>query len=302
MFFTGRFAHASTSKPYGERMTDDGPDGPAWRHRLRRVVGAAREWEAIGQREPEVHPRSELAGDDARWPKYPASSLVRMNLLAAFDHLGLAADDVERVLNQEGPLRTQAPFTLTRSALLGASHAVWVLCSEDREERVRRGLALAEHDLKDMSDYFRDYLEDDDRLHEDVSQDLLDAMRARYESIKRQRTAIAQQLGGKPPNATRILREAALYLTRRERDSWQLRALRSEWRMSSASAHGRLWPFFVRPTERIPRPGGGETRIMLATLQDCATAMGAATLMTSEALRLWDQRSSRPNAGAAFGL
>jgi hypothetical protein len=167
---------------------------------------------------------------------------------------------------------------------------------------VRRGLALAEHDLKDMSDYFRDFLEGDDRLHDDVAPDVPEAIRTRYDGIKEQRTAIGQLLGGRPPSATRVLREAALHLTRREQDSWQLRALRSEWRMSSASAHGRLWPLFVRPTQRIPRPDGGETRILRRTLQDYATAMGAAALMTSEALRLWETRARSPNAGAAFGL
>jgi hypothetical protein len=117
---TGDLPTFEEAGSYGVRMAPDDPDGPAWQRRLWRVVAASREWEAKGQREPEVHPSSELAGDDARWPEYPASSLVRMSLIGALDHLGLAADDVERILKQEGALRSQAPFTLTRSALLGA--------------------------------------------------------------------------------------------------------------------------------------------------------------------------------------
>jgi hypothetical protein len=66
-------------------------------------------------------------------------------------------------------------------------------------------------------------------------------------------------------------------------------ALAYEWRVASAAAHGRSWPAFVRRTERT-KTSDGELRSFTTTLEELVRSVGAATLMTSEAWRLWDLR------------
>lgn len=92
---------------------------------------------------------------------------------------------------------------------------------------------------------------------------------------------------------TQMMREAAEHLARDGgvNDEWLRLALAYEWRMSSAAAHGRSWPVHVRKTERIPLlDGGGEVRRLTSSVQEVTQSVAAATLMASEAWRLWDLR------------
>lgn len=103
----------------------------------------------------------------------------------------------------------------------------------------------------------------------------------------------ARSCGGEFVSTT-MMREAAAHLSAQEdNDDWLRLALAYEWRMASAAAHARSWPFHVRQTERTPLPGGGELRQLTSSLAEVVQSYGAAVLMTSEAWRLWDLRRQR---------
>ncbi|WP_190988811.1 hypothetical protein [Pseudarthrobacter sulfonivorans] len=91
--------------------------------------------------------------------------------------------------------------------------------------------------------------------------------------------------------ATTMMREAAAHLTSTAPvvDQWMRLAFAYEWRVASAAAHGRSWPVFVRKTEKT-KTADGELRSFTTSAGELGRSVGAATLMTSEAWRLWDLR------------
>lgn len=83
-------------------------------------------------------PTSELAHDDDDWPPMPLTQVVWAGIAAASDHLQALRVHLDPPLGGKGYLFPFAQFTLSRSALIGASQAVWVLAPDDRTQHLRR--------------------------------------------------------------------------------------------------------------------------------------------------------------------
>lgn len=92
-------------------------------------------------------------------------------------------------------------------------------------------------------------------------------------------------------DATTMMREAAQHLAKGGSvdAQWVRFALAYEWRVASAAAHGRSWPAFVRKTEKT-KTADGERHSFTTSAEELGRSVGAATVMTSEAWRLWDLR------------
>jgi len=272
---------------YGDAVEPDLTDDDGWSRRIGLCIEAVRTWESEREHEP-VEPGSALAGDDAQSRSLPVSTLAWMGISTGIDHLALFADLF--VANEATP-RPLAPFTVTRAALLGASQAVWLLCPTSRGERVRRASLVAEDERHQHRVFANDYARDPFVRSSFAPESLADLERV-CARLRADEAAIRAKLGKGPRlSSTTMMREAAEHLARDGTEAeWLRLALAHEWRLSSAAAHARMWPLHVRPTTSEPLPGGGEMRRLTSSIAQIGTAFAAATMMTSEALRLWDER------------
>lgn len=259
-----------------------------WLGRFERCIDAARSWDKRIAAPDPVTPGSSLAGDDKGLVTAPVRTAAWSGLLSAVDHLALMADLARDELN----MRPTSLFTPTRSALLGASQAVWVL-SGNRTSRRARALAIAEDERSQHRKFLRDY-SNDEYAKDNFSQEFMTSVKGLDDDLTAEITRIRELRKALPridADATTMMKEAAEHLTKggSPDDHWMRFALAYEWRVASAAAHGRSWPTMVRRTERT-KTEDGELRSFTTSIQELAQSVGAATLMTSEAWRLWDLR------------
>lgn len=128
-----------------------------------------------------------------------------------------------------------------RSAILGACEAYWVLRPDDRDVRVSRANHAALRRLNDEIDSKTD-IQSMNRLFQDdraVTDEELDELREN-------RSRISRQVGGAPASLTRTFKEVASALENdgilQDEDAEHYsQVLRSQWRISSADAHGGSW-------------------------------------------------------------
>lgn len=265
-------------------------DDEMWNVRLKRSVEAAQQWEHRTPGLDDVDERSSLNKDDSPFPNNPVRSAASYGLIAAIDHLGLAAD-----LSSFPTKRPSSIFTVTRAALLGASQAVWVL-SGTRTQRRLRALSVAGDERKMHRSYVNGYARDSfiRRIAPEEARQLGDLA----EKLTTEMQSVHGLLRGTPYagdfKSTTMMAEAAEHLASQpDMDDWLRLALGHEWRMASAAAHARAWPLHIRETHRESLSNGSEVRTLRSTLPEVVQAVGAATLMTNEAWRLWDLRRAR---------
>ncbi|NCT91961.1 hypothetical protein GXB85_13520 [Cellulomonas sp. APG4] len=277
-------------------MTAEGEDTAAALRRIELSVHMVRRWSALllGQvQAPE--PGSRLARDDELFPALPTSTVTWYAMNSAIDHLDLGAD----LLQAENAtvLRPSAFYSITRSALLGAAQALWILAGDD-DERAIRSLLVVHDEAHMQSKFLRAYL-DDATFAADVTPQLVEKMkdddgrlRARLSTVKAE---LKQRGRHRRFESTEVIKEVARWMAPRER--WLRRAILDQWMRGSAAAHSRMWSLHVRPAESEPSPDGtGVVRRTTTTPEDVAQAYGAPTLILQEALRLWDRdrRVARP--------
>jgi len=267
-------------------------DDEAWSERLQQAVGAVRDWEKRITNLDDVESKSSIDQDDNGLPGHPVRSAAWYGLVAAVDHLALGADLADNGLT----IRPTSIFTVTRAALLGASQAVWVL-SGNREERRYRALAVESDERKQHRGFLQDYASDP-FIRDTLPPKSLAVLDRDAKRLTDDIQSLQSLRKGNPYDgnlvSTTMMREAAAYLAQREdTEEWLRLVFAYEWRMTSAAAHARSWPTHIRPTERIPLPGGGERRTLATSLSDIVQSYGAAFLMTNLAWKLWDLRRQR---------
>lgn len=190
-------------------------------------------------------------------------------------------------------MRPTSLYTPARAALLGASQAVWVLGGGTRAIRRARALSVAEDERAQHRKFLWDYT-NDAYAKANFSHQLIEEMNdlaARLTAEIKRIRALQKEHPKIDSDATTMMRDAAEHLSRGSstEDQWMRFALAYEWRVASAAAHGRSWPVFVRRTGKA-KAAGGELRSLTTTAEELGKAVGAATLMTSEAWRLRDLR------------
>jgi hypothetical protein len=265
----------------------DESDG-MWHERLLRCFDAARAWEPRIASPDKIEQGSSLRVDDQGLVSGPVRTAAWSGLFSAVDHLALMAELAEGELN----MRPTSLFTPTRAALLGASQAVWVL-SGNRPTRRARALAIAEDERAQHRRFLWDYTNDeyatghfDDGFISDLNNQAAGLTKdiARIRELRKEHPKIDS-------DATTMMREAAQHLTKGGSvdAQWVRFALAYEWRVASAASHGRSWPAFVRKTEKT-KTADGELHSFTTSAEELGRSVGAATVMTSEAWRLWDLR------------
>jgi len=258
-----------------------------WAQRIEAALREVRGWEArIRAEPPDVDPGSLLGADDASDPAFTLSSMAWFGLQSSVDHLAQLAD----ILTAPGgaPLRPYSPFTLTRTALLAASQSVWLLSGEDRDERLRRTALVYKDEWEHHLTYLKDY-RTDPAIHSSLDLNIAGAIDGQIERLE------LQLAGAKNPSlgrfsSTRMLDEAARWVSRHQADGWQRRAFLHEWRMGSAAAHARQWPMNFRSGKvTVDRTDKMSVRWVATTYEEIGTSLVAATLMAQDGFRLWDE-------------
>ncbi|MCD2198280.1 hypothetical protein LQ327_33435 [Actinomycetospora endophytica] len=229
--------------------------GPTNEQRLLTIVEAVRRWRDYVTAPRLVAAHSRLAEDDAAFPVLPLSHLAWFGIVHGVDHLEMYLD----ALVVQGRSHPLAPQTLARSAVLGASHALWLLDHDSRQERQRRALRLAHEEFKQERTALRDMREisdvDNARLEERI--ELLTEWT--------DRTVAAGQGLGLTPNQvqarlddTTIIDTVAKRLVHIEPVNADLvQAYRLLWRTHSGTAHGLRWSSQAQTKVFDPLVGGG---------------------------------------------
>ena len=166
-----------------------GSTDAGWRERLEVSVQLVRRWEPLLRQAPQPAPRSPLAADDRTFPSLPTSATAWYAITSALDHLSFGAD----ALTAEGVIvrRPHAFHSLMRSALMGASQAVWVL-SGDSAQRAARSLQVVADESKYQSGYLRS-LADDQRIMASVSEGYPEKIREDLAALAvRRKTVLAE--------------------------------------------------------------------------------------------------------------
>lgn len=267
---------------------------PEWVPRFDEMGTAVLAWRARIEQPPVFAERgSSLAKDDETYPDMPASAVAYNGILTAVEHLEFffAALDATRTLYPA------AHYTTLRTALMGSAQAVWVLAAGDRTVRRARALRIAVDDLHQERKMFPDIRE---FLPEDRHA-AIDARIAELDSLLQKATAAAIGLNLSDTNVpkwtlnmTDVIRDAAEHVHGKGDENTDIRAsTRLLWRTQSGHAHGvpgsrqRL----VRQGDPVVNPDGTGWARAGTTIEDVGVAAGAATLLTSEAWRLYDLRT-----------
>lgn len=179
---------------------------------------------------------SPLHEDDQDWPTLPVSQLAHVGLAVAADHL----DAIRCHLNALH-LFALADLTICRSALVGASQAVWLLAPGDRPDRLARARMLAADALR----YHGQYMEALKAVHPDDPNAPLVASHVAMRSAELKAKRLEAGSLVRHEN-TRMIREAATAVFPPD-----LAAEASlEWQSGSGAAHGFAWPIFNSPSTK----------------------------------------------------
>ncbi len=239
-------------------------------------------WRLRAQRIEEPQPGSELAIDDEIFERMAISQLARLSLIAAGEHLRLALDAIKAQ-----QLYPSSHFTVLRGALVGASQAVWILESNDRNVRRERGLTVTTEMYAQMARYYgfleSTDLEVSDRERLTDQQLWLSERRSDVASIRTTPATL---------NVTATIGAAAdhAFSDKTSRD-----AARRLWREMSADAHALGWSLFQRTDfgEADRRTGIGEGKAP-GSLEHVAEPFQISYRLLKSGWSLFDRRCEAP--------
>ncbi|EKT79047.1 hypothetical protein WSS_A29194 [Rhodococcus opacus M213] len=237
---------------------------------------------------------SDLAGDDQHYRSFPTSSAASFCIGSAIDHLALVRTTIE--LTQRS--RPFALYTVTRTALLSASRAVWMLHPDERAERQRRSLEMAfadAHNIKSLVNKSkRGAAIPLTEQQQEAADKAAESCRANLARVKAAGKTLGMKFGPKDPrpSETSIIADAASWCDRE--NTGTAHASNLLWMTNSGYAHGLSWQTKWSRTIVTGENGAMEGRIR-ATTPEIAQAVGAAFLMTQAAVALYEDRS-RPRS------
>lgn len=262
-----------------------------WLARIEKCLAAVEQWSTRAAEAESPRVGSRLAVDDERNPSFPASLVAWSSIGSAVDHLGLAEDSIRR--EGGGRLRPMAFYTVCRGALVAASQAIWVMTGS-RDVRLRRVRLLELEETYSFGEFLNDYARDE-HLAVDTSPEFSEKVESKAQATADRHKKLRKELNPKRGeySVTRTLRDAAQEVqSDLDEDRWLRRAYMYEWRAASGDAHARVWTRSVRPRADVPLIGeGARLRVTTGTTETYGQSLGAATLATSHALRLWDEQT-----------
>lgn len=188
-------------------------------------------WRTILASQVVPAPGSDLAEDDQAWLPMPTSSLARLGLGAAREHL-----HAMRLLMKAGEVFPSATGSLGRTALIGASLTIWMLKPDDHEERLRRSLSLALEDYTRHLQYGEQVLRSPELAQPTAAEEM-----ARLRGRRAEAEALLETLGGRcSTNLSDSIIPAAVEVLGDElRPQVEL-----QWRTMSGAVHALMWHHF----------------------------------------------------------
>lgn len=188
---------------------------------------------------------SVLGADDLDWPFMPVSQVAWVGLAGAADHLDAIR---QQIIGRR--LYSFAQLTLCRSALVGASQAVWVLAPDEQVLRLRRARMVAsyvyEHRLKYLYE-LRKLHPDDDAIEFQIAKD-----EQRQEQLEVKRTADGQTKKRKLLTGMMIDEAVSAAFSRNDLTS----NANLSWQSGSGAAHGQVWPHFNTTAMQVSGASG----------------------------------------------
>jgi len=254
---------------------------------IRRTFERLDRWRTAIACRPEPSAGSDLANDDRIWPWTPPTSLCIASLGSAREHLHAV-----RRLIEARELFPSVTSTLTRSALMSGSIAVWMLAPDDANERHRRMLTFA---LEDYRNHIAFGTQVSQTFHvDDIHPEADEQMSRLGERSAEVRSLLGVRGGPLGWNLTDTIIPAAMRET--TADQRQRAQFESRWRVMSGAAHGFLWPHFgATGTTFSDVDAAG---VGLATISGSVDALAidyfTAFHVTSRGWALFAKRSGRP--------
>lgn len=147
---------------------------------------------------------AQFRADDEEWPHLALSQLAKAGLDVAAEHLFAI-----RTLVEAGQVLPFAFRSILRTALVGATQAVWLLESDDLEERTRRHRVLTNEMYRRHAAYLKALLRSDDPGDEEAHQNTVDLhahITRRHEQIGTLRTFAGES---ETWEDTRVIEQAA---------------------------------------------------------------------------------------------
>jgi hypothetical protein len=246
-------------------------------HQLGHLFEVIDLWQATDQQQDRLSAAqtgSPLAGDDQATNPYQVSHTVIHELAGALDHLHA----LRMLVQTAQSLQTFAPFTLNRAAMECGAAAVWVLAPKSRDERIRRRLALATRNAKDIDSALI-------QLGEPSS------LKSRLDDIRKvaARRPVLDATGvvGTPPSIERIIREAA--------DTFALHSDEAVmmWKLCSGITHNRLWASLnLLDRKELGRVANVRDVHVSASFRNVLAATTVSVWFSTEARRLFALRAS----------
>lgn len=216
----------------------------AWERRLSTMVEIVERWEERTAAGLFPLERSALAGDDS--PNLKVSSIATYSLACSVEHLGFAL----QMMQETGTMYPTAYLTTLRSALLAASHAVWVLAPASRAERRGRAMRLQVQDLTDQRKMLQSVTaltREQEALRDTDVERLNERLGVCHEVVDELSLAPSSRAA---LNNTDVITAAAKHL---HADPQLASASQLLWRVGSAAAHAQRSFAIVRMNRNVVR-------------------------------------------------
>jgi len=232
---------------------------------------------------------AQLRADDDEWPHLALSQLAKAGLDVVAEHLFTI-----RTLVEAGQVLPIAFRSILRTALVGSTQAVWLLESDDLEERTRRHRVLVNEMYRRHGAYLKALLKSDDHsdvvAHENTIK-LHTHITKRHSQIGTLRTFADET---ETWEDTRAIEQAAraAFIKDPNVDQLVLEA-RLEWMAGSGAAHGLVWPLFGTAGTRVLGPADKQGRAVIEAGGSYARVLNAYLLaywMTAAGWKLLRRR------------
>jgi hypothetical protein len=232
---------------------------------------------------------AELRMDDDEWPHLAQSQMVKAGLDVAAEHLFAI-----RTLVDAGQVMPLAFRSILRTALVGATQAVWLLQADELQERTRRHRVLLKEMYRRHGAYLKTLMTSGDVYDASAHQNTIDLeahVTKRLSQIDTLRTfAEETELW----EDTRAIEQAAraAFIKNPNVDQLVLEA-RLEWMAGSGAAHGLVWPLLGSAGTRVLGPPDKQGRAVIEASGSYARVLNAYLLaywMTAAGWKLLRRR------------
>lgn len=225
--------------------------------RIRDTFGQVVTWHRAPLFQPNVG--AELRVDDDEWPHMAASQLAKVGLDVAAEHLFTIKTLIES--DQILPLAFRS---ILRTALVGATQAVWLLAPDAQAERSRRHRVLMTEMYRRHGQYLESLLMLNDLQGEPRDQNtqlVSNHVAKRGAEMGTIRTQAQENAAWKDTDA---IETAARAVWAHEPNVDQLvHEARLEWMAGSGASHGLVWPMFGTPGTSAHGPADKQGRVVV---------------------------------------